>query len=1611
VLIVLLSSFGLWEDTLLPAQGAPYTTPDTGVNWTIQMLAVNSSGTVTYSGSVFYIHDMLTVSATDTLVIPPGTILKVDKDKRIDIKGRLYAVGNSTSPIEFTSNLPSPKPGDWMGLRFNDAKSTSILKHSVVEYAYDGVYIYKGSLKIESNEIQNISFRGVYCREDSANVINNTIHRIHNPDTKSMDEGTGVKAFNSYAKISGNRIYDVQTSGVKLDYSDCTVYKNNISQARYGINVFRSEPKLLNNTIWNNSQGIVLWENVFVEVGGNMIVDNIELGIYFHRTSPDIHHNTIKSTGIGIKNYYTYDNATIRDNDIILNEVSGITLDELNNVVIKNNYIWHNFYEPIYGKQMKNFVIKNNIIERNEDDGIQVVDSTDVTIDGNTIDDTRGGNGVYLDNTKQIKFFQNTIKDAGFNSIKLVSSTVTQMRHNEIIDSHQKDVWLDDSKIIATNLSFDRSNVRITSDSRLLHKNLLTVRVQDNYQTSIMGANVTVKDDNNQIYKKQTDNYGEVPNLLVTDLIYEGKDTFKDNVTTVFVDYGTFVFDNNPRTINMSASHMEVFGRNRLPEVHITKPDNKQEVSGQIFVNGTAFDPDGLIQSVEVSFDNTTWHKTTAKGLYWSKWSYVWNTTDVNDGDYFISVRVFDMLNYSFDSIQVVVDNDKGQGIESIIDVLIYSPFEYQEVRGKYPILGTAFSTFGEIIGVEVSIDNGTYELATPGERIVSKFNPDKGKYEDVIEPDWNIWGYEWNTTLYEDGEHTIRAKVQDTMSKFDFVEVIAVVDNLKGDTVVSVLEITKPTDGQVVSDVTEISGRYWGSSYATPAIHLKIGLEGSWFKPIVIQWYDWWLFNYDWDTSTYNDGIYEVFVKVKAMDEELVSSKIAIVNNGGGGSDFGIKITTPAESETLNGTFNVEGYVWNYGITIMEIKIRVDNNPWEEVVNFEQKHISDDDDGGGGGAPAESEGPSMDIYWVTWEYPLDTRPYRDGIHVIQVKSSDSANTTFSSVTVIFVNKEYQPDEVIDDELIDDILDIQFITPKNGAIVSDSITMEGMAWSHFGNITSVEVQIDELGFIPATASINDWSTWEYNWDTSIHKNGIHKLSARVTAELSEQVFSKTEVILVIVNNQVEGPGQSLSEKEVIILHPRDNDIVSGVVELYGIGWINNGTIKEVQLKIDDGIWLQAEPTHSDWLTWNYNLNTLNYTNGRHTLTARLNTGDALVNSSIAFFVNNTKDTETPDNGVDGDKDNGNKPTTDDGSVTNAEGDETNDMFIQALTFAIVILVVFLIIISIFIYRLQKKPSKESDLETDKPSKDIFGKPKGKKKDLGGDLSALDESQVEDERIEIESDIFDEDEDDEVIVIRAEVKRKTALPKPPKVSSGVPAVDSKKLDAGKPPTPLDARKTASLTIPEKKAIPEAKPVKELPDAKVESDDVKEEAKGPKAKTPTPVPVPVPAPAPTPVPTAKAASVPKAVPTPVPVVKAKEDKAEKGKADLVEDAGKKKSAPSAIPVAVPAESGIKDAGIKQIQSLEEKIEILNKKLREGKIDRVKYEKLKADYIDQEPKEALPAAMAKPAPAAVDKKPPMNCQNCGKPPRYISAYKSWYCSSCKKYVVREVSSNGKK
>ncbi|UCH90180.1 MAG: right-handed parallel beta-helix repeat-containing protein [Thermoplasmata archaeon] len=1567
VLILIISSFISFGGIVRNVEAGSYTSPDTGVNWTMKQLAVNSSGTVTSSGSVYYVKDMLTISPKDTLVIVPGSIIKVDKDVRIDIKGRLYCVGNNSSPIKITSNAPSPKAGDWLAIRLNQAKANSIIEYTTIEYAYDGLYIYQCKPMIRNNIIRNIAFRGVFCFEDTANVINNTLYKIHNPVSTSLDEGSGVRTFSSLAYIANNTIYDVQKFGMKLDYSNCTVYGNNISQSRYGINIYRSEPHILNNYVWNNSQGIVMWENIYVEIGGNLVEDNIELGIYIHKSSPDIHHNTIKSSGIGIKNYYQYDGVTIRNNEISMNEVSGINFDQFSNVVIENNFIWHNFYEPIYCTNVDDLVIRNNTIQRNEDDGIELVDCKRVTIDNNFIDDNRGGNGIHLESTTKANIKKNTIKDAGFHAVKFESSTISSMYDNIIMASHQKDIWLEKTEFAAVNLTFDRAKVKLSSDSKFLHKNFLNVKVQDNYQYPIMGATVTIKDDSKTVLNQQTNSYGRINDILLTDLIYDKSSSFKDNVTEISVKYSDFVFDNNPRVVNMSAPHTEVFGRNRLPEIHITKPDNKQEVVGSIYINGTAFDPDGLIQTVEVSINDGKWQTTTAMGLYWSKWSYQWNTTDVGDGEYLISARVYDGMNYTYDSVIVIVDNIPG-GNEPVVFIVVYSPVEEQQVRGHFVVFGTAFSSLGNIISVEIKIDNGSYELATPGERVIKKYNPETGLYEDVVIPDWNTWGYTWNTTKYEDGPHKVYARVRDDLENVDVEIIDVIVDNRKTDANMTILEITHPSDSEEVSKEIEISGKFWSYSNSIPSIKMKIG-NGNWFIPDVFQWYDWWLFNSVWDTSEYYDGIYEIAVKGKIDQEELVDRIIVVVNNGGNKSSFGVRITNPLDAEIINGTYTVSGYCWNYDYDILGIEIRVDTHPWQEVTEYDQKHISSNDED----PESEPESP-FKLNWIDWSHELDTRPYKEGIHVITVKAEDAASTVFSYVTVIFINKEYTPDE-IDPEQTEEILGIKITHPDNGAIVIGSVEIQGLAWSRFENITSVEIQIDELGYIPAQATDDDWTVWGYIWDTTIHKNGIHKISARMNAVVDEKTLTMETTVLVIINNAVEGPGQApIADIEVIIWTPKENETVSGVIEVFGFGWVsNNGTIQEIQIKIDNEPWLRVNPIHSDWWTWNYSLNTSEYENGKHKLTARLNTGKVLVNSSIEFNINNTgksaisDDPVTPDNG-DGDEGSDYLPSF--------LPEKFDASVINILILAIIIILMILIIIYISIFRLKRKISTK-----DKDFKDDLGKDKKKEKkekDKEPEISKEEPKEVssdldedlDDERVEVDSELFEE-EDDEIIVIRGEMiipSTKAAKVKPEKAAAAEA-------------TPIEPSSDDLETLPKTKPVDEEKKGIGLVFGRKKADKSgKGKGKGRKGKgkdkgKKTGIPLA------TEVEEVESDEIPAATATPV--------------AEPVDSEGdeKKKEKTSAK----------KSETDKKTKSVEEKLELLKKKFEDGQITEAHYEKLKANIESKGGKEDTKPLQA----ISIDtsKKPPMNCKKCEKPPVYLKEYRAWYCTDCKEYVAREI------
>jgi hypothetical protein len=122
-------------------------------------------------------------------------------------------------------------------------------------------------------------------------------------------------------------------------------------------------------------------------------------------------------------------------------------------------------------------------------------------------------------------------------------------------------------------------------------------------------------------------------------------------LVTISAVVGFFVLDSGNGISNIS------------PEVEVSFPSDGSTVSGIVLISGTAFDEDSSVNRsrIQVSIQGK-WY--TADGF--EQWSYEWNTFDLNNGEYTISVRADDGIDYSdVKQVTVTVDNPDGTRSDS----------------------------------------------------------------------------------------------------------------------------------------------------------------------------------------------------------------------------------------------------------------------------------------------------------------------------------------------------------------------------------------------------------------------------------------------------------------------------------------------------------------------------------------------------------------------------------------------------------------------------------------------------------------------------------------------------------------------------------------------------------------------------------------------------------------------------------------------------------------------------------------------------------------------------------------------------------------------------------
>jgi hypothetical protein len=123
----------------------------------------------------------------------------------------------------------------------------------------------------------------------------------------------------------------------------------------------------------------------------------------------------------------------------------------------------------------------------------------------------------------------------------------------------------------------------------------------------------------------------------------------------------------------------------------------------------------------------------------------------------------------------------------------------------------------------------------------------------------------------------------------------------------------------------------------------------------------------------------------------------------------------------------------------------------------------------------------------------------------------------------------------------------------------------------------------------------------------------------------------TEIILLKTDSEGSG-GKSQEENEIPIcrfIEPSNKDILSGAIEISGYAFNDDIEIKSVELRIDNGNWIEIPRNYNhdldsnvNFYYWSYFWNTFTENDGEHTVYARAFNGEVFSYNFIIIFIEN-----------------------------------------------------------------------------------------------------------------------------------------------------------------------------------------------------------------------------------------------------------------------------------------------------------------------------------------------------------------------------------------------------
>ncbi|PCJ86558.1 MAG: hypothetical protein COA57_05985 [Flavobacteriales bacterium] len=320
--------------------------------------AGNVSGTWALAGSPYQIQGAIQIPTDSTLTIQPGVTVDFQGFYRLQVQGRLLAIGTVTDTIIFTA---ADTANGWNSIRFdnlttnNDTSKIIFCKLQYAKATGTSPYDKGGALYFNNWSKAIISYcsikhctatdagGAIYCEGSGISISYNT---ISNNSCVGTNSGGGITSYNSSPIISNNTI----------------IYNSSIGYEGGGIMCSGSGTPMISDNIisynsTNNGGGIMCDGAASPIISNNIISYNLAIynggGICcFNNSNPDISNNIISNNNVTNSSYggggiccYNSSNPNISNNTITNNSSTtnggGISCDgsspAIVNTTITNN--------------------------------------------------------------------------------------------------------------------------------------------------------------------------------------------------------------------------------------------------------------------------------------------------------------------------------------------------------------------------------------------------------------------------------------------------------------------------------------------------------------------------------------------------------------------------------------------------------------------------------------------------------------------------------------------------------------------------------------------------------------------------------------------------------------------------------------------------------------------------------------------------------------------------------------------------------------------------------------------------------------------------------------------------------------------------------------------------------------------------------------------------------------------------------------------------------------------------------------------------------------------------------------------------------------------------